>query len=1675
MFKNNRKTTISKYILLSVFVICLIFTSFDFNMEYSYAVDVNESSSEIGMDLDLEDKQENSQDNEILEVDLEESQELLGDTRTPRGNTYRYIQDEVNAAREGDTIILRGTYNSSGNDSITVNKRLIITGDSTAVLDGKHLSTAFKVNEIGAGTIFRNLKFINGNGDIGSALIIYAKNVKVENCIFEDNHANRGGAVHTKYDLNTSYGLIVDNCQFRRNTGYYEGFENFSAGAALSMYGIDSEVKNSIFEDNWVKGTRASYGGAIQIGMDEPGSNGKVTNCIFINNSAISIDESSHGGAGCIRSGTVYTNCFFIDNSADEGGAVTFHGTGEIKNCTFINNTAWNYGGALSTGFLYQYMELRVANCNFEGNEAPMGGAIQANGLNIIIENSNFKNNNVSEKGGAIYGRAEDVTIKDSTFNSNYACVDGGAIYIQGKNTIVEDSSFISNEAIPNADNIDDGLGGAIYVNSSQALIKNNSFRFNTARNGSAIYYDKFGEKLTLENNELFQNQAWVYGLPIFAEDIYYGDTEEIKVILYGGNNIADFDNLAVSNAIYNAADNVNIVIDGEYPVYGATNSGELYQDSREYNINVLLTVEHEDGSIVYNRTGRTSYLGEIIIDLDGLKPGKYFVSAKHYEDTYYKSIANVTTFVVSPIVDNEVKKSVSSNVANFEDVVTWTITIQNHGPNDSTDVRLNDVLPEGLIWLSDTSDGKYNHETGVLTLESLKADETFAFDIITIINRTGEIVNKANVTSNEFDANLTNNYAEKSLVINPAADIAVVKSASNTKPNYKDSIIWTIEISNNGPDVAHNVGMSDLLPKSLIYVNSDGDYNPKSGIWSVGTLNPGEKATLNIECIVNDTGLIENSVSVNATEYDYDLTNNNDSERIFVNPASDLVIVKRVNASNVNFKDLVKWILTVSNHGPDGATNVKVFDLLPEGFTYINSTSTKGEYSDAIFRLDNIAVGETVTIEIVTLAEETREFINYANVSSDEFDYDLTNNEDEEAILVNPSADLSVTKSVSNPNPFNGETVTWTIEVVNNGPDVAHNVTVRDLLPTTLIWIDDDSLMDYNPLSGILFIYQLGIGESYVLNIDCMVNGTGLIQNNVSVNASEHDHNLTNNFANETIDVEKSADVSIVKLVNNSSPNLYDLVTWTLIISNEGPDKATNVFVEDPLPNGLKLVSYNATKGFYDEGKWVMCCLNTGDVETLEIICQVEKTGKIINLASINADEHDPNERNNEDNESIDVPLAVDIQAIIEVDNANPLFGEAVKWMITIKNNGPDNATGVTLEDILPEELIFIGYQSSRGIFEDDVWDIGSLNVGEVAYLNISTRSNDLGVIINEVNANAQEYDWNMSNNHADDLIDVRPVADLSIIKLVDNESPKYGETVKWTVIALNQGPNTAHNVIVQDVLPEGLTFVSSDGNYSDGIWTVGSLVVGEEKSLEIISKVSSTGNIVNRAVISSDEVDLDESNNKAEESIDVGQASDLSVTKIATKYQYYVGDVIEYVIEVLNNGPDTAKNVMVSEILDELLKVKSFKVTQGVFDESSNIWSVNSLGNGESARLFINAVAMGSGMLNNDVTVTSDTFDYDLSNNDDYAVVDVAEKDSDDNPSPEDNPSNGDLNEDSSYNKNFSNNLLNSKNSYQNSNSAKKSSINIKINKTANPILVLMISLISALVLPCTKISKK
>ena len=104
--------------------------------------------------------------------------------------------------------------------------------------------------------------------------------------------------------------------------------------------------------------------------------------------------------------------------------------------------------------------------------------------------------------------------------------------------------------------------------------------------------------------------------------------------------------------------------------------------------------------------------------------------------------------------------------------------------------------------------------------------------------------------------------------------------------------------------------------------------------------------------------------------------------------------------------------------------------------------------------------------------------------------------------------------------------------------------------------------------------------------------------------------------------------------------------------------------------------------------------------------------------------------------------------------------------------------------------------------------------------------------------------------------------ISDLSLTKTVDNSSPNVGDNIVFTITAINNGPSNATGVLVNDLLPVGLTYVSDNGGgtyvSATGNWTIGILNSGAPISLQITATVIQAGGITNTAqVMVSDQPD--------------------------------------------------------------------------------------------------------------------------------------------------------------------------------------------------------------------------
>jgi uncharacterized repeat protein (TIGR01451 family) len=248
--------------------------------------------------------------------------------------------------------------------------------------------------------------------------------------------------------------------------------------------------------------------------------------------------------------------------------------------------------------------------------------------------------------------------------------------------------------------------------------------------------------------------------------------------------------------------------------------------------------------------------------------------------------------------------------------------------------------------------------------------------------------------------------------------------------------------------------------------------------------------------------------------------------------------------------------------------------------------------------------------------------------------------------------------------------------------------------------------------------------------------------------------------------------------------------------------------------------------------------------------------------------------------------------------------------------------------------------------------------------------------------------------------VLDGAQYADLQITSGVSTSIPAPGQNRTFMLTARNNGPNNASNVRVVDRLPSGLNFVSSTssaGSYNPatGVWTIGNLNNGGGATLQIVATLNGANPVENVATIVGDSpVDTVPDNNVARHTLTATRRADLALTMDVSSATTLANNSVTYTLTVRNDGDDPAYNVRVTEAFSGFpaLKPASFKVSAGVYNPTTNIWSLASLGRGFSETLSFTVAAPNMvGPLRNRATVVSDTSDMNTDNDSANAATQV------------------------------------------------------------------------------------
>jgi uncharacterized repeat protein (TIGR01451 family) len=458
------------------------------------------------------------------------------------------------------------------------------------------------------------------------------------------------------------------------------------------------------------------------------------------------------------------------------------------------------------------------------------------------------------------------------------------------------------------------------------------------------------------------------------------------------------------------------------------------------------------------------------------------------------------------------------------------------------------------------------------------------------------------------------------------------------------------------------------------------------------------------------------------------------------------------------------------------------------------------------------------------------------------------------------------------------------------------------------------------------------------------------------------------------------SADLALGKAVSDSTPNVGETITYTVTLSNIGPDSATNVTVQDSLPAGLSFVSATPSQGTYNNtnGVWMVGTVNTLTPQTLQIQAHVVSPASQTNTATVShSDQPDPNTANNTASVT-ETPQQADLALADNVSTPKPNVGDTITYTVTLTDNGPSPATHVTVQDSLPSGLSFVGDTVSHGTYISGtgVWTVGTVTTSAAQTLQIqavvispSPQTNTATV------SHSDQFDPSASNNAAS-ATETPQQADLAIGKTVSDPTPSAGETITYTVTAYNTGPDAATNVAVQDTLPAGVSFVSetpSQGSFSNAThtWAIGTVTVSTPQTLTIIAHVTSSPGANTASVSHSDQFDPNTSNNSDTTATSPNDA-DLMVLEKVSNPTATVGQTITYTVTLIDNGPHSATNVTVQDLLPAGVSFVSATPSQGTYAANSGVWAVGTVTTSTQQTLTLRATITSASPQTNTASVS-------------------------------------------------------------------------------------------------------
>ncbi|NNF16716.1 MAG: DUF11 domain-containing protein [Gammaproteobacteria bacterium] len=502
---------------------------------------------------------------------------------------------------------------------------------------------------------------------------------------------------------------------------------------------------------------------------------------------------------------------------------------------------------------------------------------------------------------------------------------------------------------------------------------------------------------------------------------------------------------------------------------------------------------------------------------------------------------------------------------------------------------------------------------------------------------------------------------------------------------------------------------------------------------------------------------------------------------------------------------------------------------------------------------------------------------------------------------------------------------------------------------------------------------------------------------------------------------VPGTADLALSKSDSADPADNNSIITYTLDISNAGPEAANNVLVSDPLPAGMTFVSANATQGSCTFAAGTVDCnlgtLLATDSAVVYIVARVPATsGTLSNTASVSSDEPDANMSNNSATETTDVtPLNSDQLCYLVADAGGGNGGNDLLTTSDSADTSNEMSIGTGTGTFNIEA---IAWRADTGVlYGADAGQLGIISTTTGVFTarpqSFGTGSGAAGnITFSDVDGLAWDGTTGMlfgSHTRAgsDLLFVIDPVTGAHV-------PDAFGAGIDYVVIQQVSGNDITDDITVDITTGTMYASVNSGGvtdrliiiDKTTGATTdIAAMTVPDIEGLGTdefgqLWGVSGTQNrlyeIDKNTGIGSNGRPLSQGTDY--ESVDCYSTSptlvaDIAMLKTVSDAMPPPGGNIDYTITATNNGTGNATILQVQDSLPGGVTFVSATPSTGTYDAATGVWYIGNLNDGASATLILN-VNVDSGTGNSTITNTASVLSLSQSDpvsGNDTASVDI------------------------------------------------------------------------------------